>query len=464
MKEVSSAKQEPDREELHQLFNEGLEAARLEVVARLAQLRLPTSLPMSRLTVIDNEMKTGWHSDWVTVSASSLNRIEVMFAIRDADASGVMLTFRDQMSALANLLDRTSDLATRPHVWMPGLAGAEAILLRYLAPLAQYYVETIADVAVPNPEVVARLRSELDELVAAQDHWAQVTQLALGGVVPDETYDYRDVAMRRLTEEERGAAWESRSGEWDHSRLPGSDFIPPRSLSSFLPVTLVEARASVPQSPVMTLTPSNLIYRLALAFFLKGYEISSSGGIVVLQRPLWSKMGTSYSPFAVSEKVSTAVRTLSESDCRSIVDLAYKIPEFTASEGSGREIVLYRALRGFGMHWQESGFLDHAIALEAALLKNTTSEVAYRFSLYGAVFLRDRRDPRDTFDRLRNIYDLRSRLVHGSRMNTAHRKTAESDARELLRAVVLKAVETGWPEAEALDAEALGVQQLLGAV
>jgi Apea-like HEPN len=125
--------------------------------------------------------------------------------------------------------------------------------------------------------------------------------------------------------------------------------------------------------------------------------------------------------------------------------------DFGGQEGSSKEIVLYRVLRGCGMHWQQSGFLDFAIALEAALLSGTTSEHSYRFSLYGALFLRDGRDPRRTFDQLHNIYMVRSKLVHGSRVNATHRIAAEADAAELALAVVRKAVETGWPDAEVLN-------------
>jgi hypothetical protein len=150
--------------------------------------------------------------------------------------------------------------------------------------------------------------------------------------------------------------------------------------------------------------------------------------------------------------------TLSESEFRDVVDLAYKTPEFGGAEGSGREIVLFRILRGLGMHWQESGFLDFAIALEAALLAGSSTELSYRFSLYGALFLRDEREPQDTFDRLKNVYDVRSRLVHGSKVNKAHRQAADTDAADLARAIVRKAVESGWPDPETLDRQAVGTR------
>ena len=102
--------------------------------------------------------------------------------------------------------------------------------------------------------------------------------------------------------------------------------------------------------------------------------------------------------------------------------------------------------------------MDFANALEAALLSGTTTELSFRFALYGALFLRDQYDARQTFDRLTNVYRVRSQLVHGSRVNAAHRASADKDAADLAKAVVLKSVEMGWPDKEILDQAAIGVR------
>ena len=86
------------------------------------------------------------------------------------------------------------------------------------------------------------------------------------------------------------------------------------------------------------------------------------------------------------------------------------MPDFSGIEGSGREVALYRVLRGCGS--QDSGFLDYAIALEAALLGGATTELAFRFSLNGAIYPRDERDATETFEteeRLRRPVKVGSR-------------------------------------------------------
>jgi hypothetical protein len=60
-----------------------------------------------------------------------------------------------------------------------------------------------------------------------------------------------------------------------------------------------------------------------------------------------------------------------------------------------------------------------------------------------------------TFAKLRNIYKVRSRTVHGTSQKVKARHEAERDAPELAMAVIRKAVEEGWPSSDNLDELAL---------
>jgi hypothetical protein len=191
-----------------------------------------------------------------------------------------------------------------------------------------------------------------------------------------------------------------------------------------------------------------------LAAFLLGFDLSGAGTVVSFDRPVWVAQGLSHSPFSLGVKFGVQARDITRDDFEAIVTLAYKIPEFTENERSPHEIVLHRVERGCSAEVKGAGFLDCVIALEAALLGGVDSELSYRFSLYGALFLAETRDVDDTFVRLRNVYDVRSRLVHGSPVNPAKREAATNDAQEFARAVVLKSVESGWPDTKDLDAQA----------
>jgi hypothetical protein len=125
------------------------------------------------------------------------------------------------------------------------------------------------------------------------------------------------------------------------------------------------------------------------------------------------------------------------------------------TEASGREIVLSRMLRACATPRPESALLDFTIALEAALLKGSKTELSYRFALYDALFLREELDPIKTFGRLRKIYDNRSKLVHGGKLSASDLHATAHEAAELAKAVTRKAIESGWPDAEKLTAQAL---------
>lgn len=229
----------------------------------------------------------------------------------------------------------------------------------------------------------------------------------------------------------------------------GSDFVRPYTFRFFSPTTLLSVTTH--RTAIHQRKEPSLPNKLLLALFLQGYQLAGTGSIASFDEPRWASFGTSHRASLLSERHPGQDTPLSDQQFHDAVDLAHKIPDFGGQEGSGKEIVLYRVLRGCGTHWQQSGFLDFAIALEAALLSGITSELSYRFSLYGALFLRDSRDPRRTFDQLHNIYSVRSKLVHGSRVNATHRQAAEADAAELALAVVRKSVESGWPDAEVLN-------------
>ena len=427
-----------------------LEAARIEIVRRLEDRGLPTSVPLQRVVVKDNSENTGWSTDWETIQAISLRLREVEIQVRDESVPHILIGLRDQLQPLAVFLNDYSDLGTeRPAGMWPDATGPEAVLLRVLSPMAITYIADLGDAATPDPVAVAQIDHELG-LLCDPAKVFHISQLALAGLkVPGPLGPYKQVSLRSLSPTERGAIEQEQLIGMSAPRTSTTDFVIPRSFRHFAPTSLLEVRSSRPKNKRQDV--SQLPNRVALAFYLAGFDIGALGFLTGFDVPRWASM-FSHTPFPVTEKIVTDA-PISEEQFRAIVDLAYKIPNFGGAEGSGKEIVLYRVLRGCGA--QDSGFLDFAIALEAALLGGATSELAYRFSLYGALFLQQERDPNETFEKLRNIYSVRSKLVHGTRVKPESRRTAEIDAGELAKAITRKAVEDGWPHGDALDELAL---------
>jgi hypothetical protein len=224
-----------------------------------------------------------------------------------------------------------------------------------------------------------------------------------------------------------------------------------------MPSAAIELTSERPWDWASRAHSSTMAHRMVLALFLLGYDIGTREVIATFQRPRWAGFGTSSQVFPVSEGTGGPDRVIDQNDFERVVDLAYRIPEFGAEEGNRREVALYRVFRGCGVARGQSGLLDFAIALEAALLDQTNQELAYKFRLYGALFLRNVRSPLDTFGDLKSIYDARSKLVHGGNLRSSVRRTAERQAKDLARSVVLEAIESGWPDPAELDRLALTV-------
>jgi len=454
-------KSDEDVLNLHEVAAIALEAARAEVVNRLRQRNLPLSLQAEEMQIVGaGDGSTAWNSQRVTVQVSPLHQFDILRAIQDNSVDGSMLGLRPQLEPLAQLLDKTSDLGARTAntsvVMFPALSGVDAILARYITQLATTYLLGLQTLDTPDPVAVARLAGELDELI--EPTFVRTTsQLAIEGVKTDAQLEYKDVRLRPLTPSERGRQWLSRSGDQLYRHLKSTDFVVPHEFTVITPSMLLEVTTTRNRSELFS--QSTLLNRIALAFYLKGFDIASNGVAVSFDRPTWATYGQSHARALVDEKSIAAIKPVSQADFRQIVDLAYKMPDFGPGEASSHEIALYRALRGLGIHYLESGLLDLVIALEAALLQDFEQELSYRFALYGALFLQEERNPTETFNQLKNIYLIRSRLVHGGKIDAKKdakkREQAIQDAPEIVKAVVLKAIEHGWPDHKQLDQTAL---------
>lgn len=440
---------------LREAVGTALEAARIEVVDRMTRERLPLSLTVPDLQIVGDD-SGGWSSEWAAVQLSGLRDFRVQEQIADKSVPLRLLGLRPQLEPLAVRLDRTTDLGTRiaNPSFAPALSGVEAILVRYVTPLAYAYLGDLPDLSRGDNDLIDRLTSELEELIAP-DVILTTNQLAIAGLRVSSPLEYRGVKLRPLSPSERGQFYRSRNNDLLNlsPKVGSGTFFVPKDLAAVTPSALLEVTTSRPRTAQFS--QSTLMNRVALAFFLLGHSIASPGIVVTFDHPTWATMGQSHQHFLVDEKFIAGDQLLSEDDFRRVVDLAYRMPEFGPAETNSREIALYRTLRGLGMHWQESGFLDFMIALEAALLQGFNDELKYRFALYGSLFLADSTDPQKTFAKLKNMYDVRSKLVHGSSVPPTKRQQALEDAPELAKAIILKAIEHGWPEQKALDALAL---------
>jgi hypothetical protein len=194
--------------------------------------------------------------------------------------------------------------------------------------------------------------------------------------------------------------------------------------------------------------------KICLALFLLDYDLGTPGGITEFFFPKWSMQAKATISFIIKNKLLVKTKIMTESDFKLMVKLANKIPGFGLNEKSSEEISLNRALQGFSKISESEGLLDFVISLEAALLRGIQNELDYRFALYGSLFLKDDYDKETTFKELRQIYSVRSKLVHGSPQKKEYDE-ATRNAPRLVRAILKRSLEHGWPDHTALDKLAL---------
>lgn len=256
-----------------------------------------------------------------------------------------------------------------------------------------------------------------------------------------------------LSPEERGAYYERSAPSLGATPFVEDNFMLPAARMTYVPTALVEISTTRPFQDKGGW--STLPQQVILALFLRGYAIDGSGFMAIFDRPAWMVGGKSHASFGLGQRIGLDQKPISDEEFIDVVELAYKIPPFGLSEDSAERIALSRLLRACGAQNEQDGFLDFAIALEAALLRGLETELTYRFRLYGAMFLREDFPPRETFDRLKNIYEVRSKLVHGDVIKPSKLVAARADAPALAKAVMRLAIEYGWPVPFTFDSMAI---------
>lgn len=84
-----------------------LEAARVEILRRLRERNLPTSIEIQRVVVKDEPDGKRWSTEWETVRVSSLVASEIQFQVRDDSFPFLLIGLRDQLEPLAEFLAST---------------------------------------------------------------------------------------------------------------------------------------------------------------------------------------------------------------------------------------------------------------------------------------------------------------------------------------------------------------------
>lgn len=160
--------------------------------------------------------------------------------------------------------------------------------------------------------------------------------------------------------------------------------------------------------------------------------------------------GTRGSP--VGLRVHGPLRDVAQSELEAAVEIADRIPERAFSGPRTRdEIALARFQTAVLERSEGDAIVDYVIALEAVFLQGVRDELRFRFALHGAWFLGSAREERvRLFDELQDLYDARSRIVHGTALPPHQIEAIAALGRRLSSTTLLRALRNGWPSSEFL--------------
>jgi Apea-like HEPN len=426
-----------------------LEAERDAFVSAANALGCPLTVPHA-VTVAEPQGNGAMYMqrvDSISVANHVVARMRIFDTMRrtgDRVAQAIVDSFGGQCA----FAEHRAGFERDPMQWVYG-----ALLL----PLRLEYLRSLSD---PSATDEARLQGLVGDLVGYLEASAvmRVTCLPVAGLEPTADSTDGEVRVRPLTGDELGRTHGIRIDTISlGDRRPG---IWPDQLGGH-PTAALELREPVSKTAP---EPSRaLLSKLILALQLHGFNPNCAAlfGSGSAWAYVWREPGALLAP------TSYPVRLASQGDERRItgaelvdaLKLAKTIPDGAVERPhSASDVGLHRFGLGATRDSKEDSVIDYVIALESVLLTGANQELSFRFRLFGGRYLAaGSESPRAILAELKDLYELRSNLVHGSKFPTpAAVGAAASRSRELAARALLKCLAHGWPTLRGFEDVALG--------
>lgn len=190
--------------------------------------------------------------------------------------------------------------------------------------------------------------------------------------------------------------------------------------------------------------PTSLLQRIVLALQIQGSWLWTGSQVIGRETPIGAVVSTAHMPLA---GYGTIWSEATEEGLRLAVDLARQIPSDVFRDSSSKHSVAFKRFAlGCADPTPSEAVIDFVIALEAVLLpRSNAGELGFRFALNGAYATgaKDGERPQ-VFEQLREVYNIRSKLVHGATVDLARLPIAAIRARELSAKILRRGLDSGW--------------------
>lgn len=362
------------------------------------------------------------------------------------DSTGTNLPFWTPLQGSWWLLTGETENPTVDYSQSP----ADWTVRNVILPALQEHLTSLDNVEYPSAEDATRFANEVLSVATASD-LSYFTSIPLAGIKLPPSVDSLEagegIRVRRLTPDEQGDFLT----EWGFATMQlGSP--------SDLPLIALELISPGPRDGGDQSAASGMIARSQAiiwltALRLHGYQ--TAGRVANFRAyPGWAMPTSSAIPLPLPT-LSQSWTTLSHEDLLEVEATfkklaAHNISEPTSKRGS---LALHRFSLGASRGSHVDAILDFVIALESLLLPYDEDarrgDLGYRFRIHGAFYIADDKSQRrDIAKRLTDLYDLRSRLVHGGTYPAPDAiENGHRSAELLARRGLLRAVREGFPDA-----------------
>lgn len=268
----------------------------------------------------------------------------------------------------------------------------------------------------------------------------------------EDVLEIQNVRLRKLTTVELASIAQSPSDHWlFHGGTAGLAPPFPRHRSER---SVLEIRTRCPKltQPKASLEPQKVVVALQLL----GYEIHGLGSASTWTEPRHLSW-RGWQNFVLGNQGTT--KECTNQQLRQAIEIARRLPDGAIRLPSNRtEVALHRFLLGCAEDNPADKLIDYVIAIEGFLLPNKEGEYRFKFSLFGSWYLAgDTTERAQLFKDLRDIYDARSKIVHGNTPEDPVMVSKKAGmARDLCARLFVKALEEGWPSHEVLKNRVFG--------
>jgi len=328
---------------------------------------------------------------------------------------------------------------TERHVLLPAL-------LEHLKALASLDAANVDNAASFADEVISFTQS---------NRLSYTTTIPIAGIAiatsRNKGFSADGVRLYPLSAEEQGKLYE----EWGVGVVSLNPFQPLPSVA--LEIEVLTGRNS--QNPDMR----EQVAKWLCALQLNGYTISGRTAHFE-PSPRWFMPMSGHGPLSLPSMVVEWQRVTPAAFER-LKTTAVQLKKYNIIEPrSARDFALHRFSAGASRQNSADALVDFVVALESLLLPydpNTRhGDLGYRFRMHGAYYLsrtKTKNSRVEVFKQLRDLYGLRSGLVHGGDYPSPSAiEAGRTVAGALARRGLLRALSEGYPKPETFNAMLLG--------